>query len=132
MALVRDYGNWVKDPSGAKKGDLKAWRENMFKLCPFPEIGDVVVAINSGKVKEYGYRCVQPDGFDTVWERVRYDGDLNVTENIKHGVYVNGLLVEITPENRPFVTETASGIPCTSEGVYLADGVYIDPEDCWF
>ena len=130
--MVND-DNWVKDPSGARNGNLNLWRDMMFGLCPAPSVGTVVVPVVSGKINEIGYRCIRPDGYHTIWERVKYSGTLPpLIENVKQGGYVDGVLVTITNENRYLVTETMSGIPCTEEGVYLCDGVYIDPEDCWF
>jgi hypothetical protein len=100
----------------------------MFSLCPKPEIGTIVVPFSNGKISEVGYRCIKPEGYESIWERVKNTGDLE----IQSSGYIDGVLVQISPSNKTFITETASGIPCTSEGVYLGDGVYIDPDKCWF
>ena len=125
MTIFRDDGDWEKSPLGIKNGDLLSWRKMMFKSCPKPEVGFVVVPIKHGKIKEFGYRCLESKGYDSCWERVKYKGNVKVPENVIFGAIVNDKLVE-------FIEETESGIPCTTEGVYLGDGVYISPEDCWF
>jgi len=126
--IVTNSDTWKKDPSGLKNGNLEAWRNNMFAVCPNPNVGDIVVLHDAAKDKKYGYRCITPDGYNTRWERVSQE---TLDEDFGFG-YIHGVYTPINNQTRPYITETASGIPCTSEGVYLADGVYIDPEDCWF
>lgn len=126
--IVKDDGLWDKSPLGIKHGNLKAWRDKIFSLCPNPEIGSIVVTVTNGKLNGIGYRCLHPDGSNTIWERVKNTSALG----IKTDGYIDGVLVQISPTNINFITETSSGIPCTSEGVYLSDGVYIDPDECWF
>ena len=126
--ILKDNGCWEKYPSGVKSGNLEAWKNKMYSLCPNPEIGSVVVTISKGRFNEIGYRCIKPDGINAIWERVK---SCNL-QGIQTDGYIDGVLVQITPANKQFITETASGIPCTSEGVYLSDGVYIDPDECWF
>lgn len=126
--IVKDNGTWEKYPLGIKSGNLEAWKNKMYSLCPNPEIDSIVVTISKGRLNEIGYRCIKPDGLNTIWERVKSTNLLNLQTD----GCIDGVLVQITPENRQFITETASGIPCTSDGVYLFDGVYIDPDECWF
>lgn len=121
-------GGWKKDPSGLKNGNLKLWRDCMHRACPNPTTGQIVVMNDEENGRKIGYRCITPDGYNTRWERVSKE---SFSEGSSHG-YIEGQLVRITSETRPFIDETASGIPCTSQGVYLGDGVYIDPDECWF
>ena len=126
--VIKSNDTWAKDPSGSKQGDLKAWRDGIYAACPNPSVGDIVVMHNTLQDKKYGYRCIVPDGYDTRWERVSQS---TISEGCGYG-YIQGAYTPINDQTRPYITETSSGIPCTSEGVYLGDGVYIDPEDCWF
>ncbi len=126
--IEKDNGLWKKDPSGLTRGNLNAWKDNMFRIHPDPAIGDIVVVSYAKNNKKVGYKCLESNGYDTKWQRVSAD---NYQEGCGYG-YVEGIMVPITPFSRPHITETASGIPCDEQGVYLGDGVYINPEDCWF
>jgi hypothetical protein len=51
MSITQDDGSWVPDPSGLTSGNLDAWRDKMFQLCPNPEVGNIVIVTHekSGK-----------------------------------------------------------------------------------
>ena len=65
--IIKDNGQWEKSPLGIKNGNLKSWKNKMYSLCSIPEKGTIVVTISKGEIDEIGYRCIQPDGYDTVW-----------------------------------------------------------------
>ena len=111
--------NWKRDPSGLINGNLRAWRENMYAMCPNPNSGDIVITTDKDD-KQVGYECVTPDGFDTVWARVSRDKMAGLSEGV---------------HRRPMEAQSYDyngGAEVCAEGIYLGDGVYIDPDDCWF
>ncbi|MHA2850349.1 hypothetical protein [Vibrio harveyi] len=207
-------------PTGLKSGNLLAWRDKMYKLCPTPTKGELVATLfDEGQY--YGYVCQKAAGYHSHWMRVCISNLEDVFEEsklswvldfefkVKHatGKYVvfsfdsnrvrvyrstppledsssdlvfsegwnswkrvdEKELIGVSEEmvevydvsivNRCYLDTasviysgawtdngvpatidqvargeayTLSGIPITSEGVYLGDGVYIDPEDVWF
>ena len=113
MSIEKDYGNWVADPSGLKSGDLKGWRDNIYKICPDPNVGDIVVVFSEKQRKKIGYRANTAEGYNTRWQRVSSE-------------VVEKFLKTID-------TKEGEDLPWDSEDyVYLSDGVYIHKDDCWF
>ena len=121
---------WKRDPLGLKNGDRDGWRKKIFELCPDPEVGHVVITTDK-KDQQVGYECVTPDGYGTCWARVSREKQDGLTELLDGGIS----LPNVT-DARPMATQAAeySGAAnaCPQMGVYLGDGVYIDPDDAWF
>ena len=113
MAIVRDDGSWLPDPSGLKSGNLEAWRNNIYEQCPNPEVGDIVVVVNENNGKKTGYRALTADAYDTRWQRVSSE----VLE--KHLRMID-------------VKDSGDHLSNPDEWVYLCDGVYVHEDDCWF
>jgi hypothetical protein len=111
--IVRDDGSWIPDPSGAKSGDLKAWRDRMYLECPNPNVGDIVIIINEKQGKRYGYKALTSEGYDTRWQRVSSE---EVDNHLR--------LIDVK-DGKDDLTDP-------EDYVYLADGVYVHKDDAWF
>lgn len=127
-------GNWQRDPSGLTRGDLNGWRKKMYDLCPNPDMGTIVVTTNK-EDKQVGYECIKARGFDSSWARVsreKVDGMIGLYDE---GIHMGNLVIDSTvrrsmEEQADDYTGSAGVDP--QMGIYLCDGVYIDPDDCWF
>jgi hypothetical protein len=95
-------------PSGITGGSLTSWAARMAEACHNPYLGQIVELSVNYSTHKQSYECVEPNFTQSKWRRVK----------------VNTHVREIH--------ETTSGIPCSDQGVYLCDGVYIHPDDCWF
>ena len=111
--IVKDDGSWFPDPSGARDGDLQAWRDNMHLKCPNPAVGDIVIVLNQAQRKKIGYRALNSAGYHTRWQRV------SAEEIDKH------IRIIDPKEGRNELVEL-------EDFVYLADGVYVHKDDSWF
>jgi|GEM_PF-3575890 len=111
--IVRDDGSWVPDPSGAKSGGLKAWRDRMYQECSNPNIGDIVIILNEKQGKRVGYKALTSEGYDTRWQRVSSE------EIEKHLRLID-------------VKDGGDDLTNPDDYVYLSDGVYVHKDDAWF
>ncbi|WP_345880997.1 hypothetical protein [Shewanella algae] len=111
--IVRDDGSWSPDPSGAKSGDLKAWRDRMYQECPDPNVGDIVIILSEKQGKRFGYKALTSEGYDTRWQRVSSE------EIEKHLRLID-------------VKDGGDDLTNPDDYVYLSDGVYVHKDDAWF
>lgn len=120
--------NWQYDPTGLTRGDLNGWRRKMFKLCPNPTKGTIVITEDK-EGKQVGYKCQTPRGFDTRWARVSREtlDELNVLH--EEGIVLPGVVRTVADKQRDY---TGAAHVDESGQVYLGDGVYVDADDCWF
>ena len=105
--IIKDNGTWKADPSGLTSGDLDKWREGMYKACPNPEVGEIVIITNDKKDIMTGYRAQTSDGFNTRWQRVSSEV---VREHLR-------------------MTEAPDNL---GDYTYMCDGMYIHKDDAWW
>ena len=86
MSIEKDDGSWGADPSGLKSGNLKAWRDKMYDLCPNPKIGDIVVVSYEESGKKVGYRALDENGYDTRWQKVSSKTLENFLKRLKSSI----------------------------------------------
>lgn len=111
--IVRDDGSWVPYPSGAKSGDLQAWRDRMYQECPNPNIGEILIILSEEQGKHIGYRALSSNGYHTHWQKVS-------SEELKQ----HFRLID--------VKDGADDLTNPDDYVYLSDGVYVHKDDSWF
>ena len=113
ITIVQDDGNWVAEPSGLKSGNLVAWRAKMYKECPNPKVGNIVIVLNKLNSKKIGYKAMTAEGYDTRWQRVSSE------EVEKHLRIID-------------VKDGGDSLQNPEDYIYLCDGVYVHKDDSWF
>jgi hypothetical protein len=86
MGIEKDDGSWVAEPSGLKAGDLKSWRDGMFKICPEPKVGDIVVITHEKTGKKVGYKALTSEGYHTRWLRVSTNDLEKFIDSVKNSI----------------------------------------------
>lgn len=110
---------WKAAPSGLVKGNLNRWRQGMFRRCPKPYVGQVVVVENS-RDESIGYKALTAEGYNTRWQRV-------ACENVAPEVSVEPIFRKAPM--RTVDTKCGGYVPNHETYIYLSDGVYIHEDD---
>jgi hypothetical protein len=86
MSIEKDDGTWFADHSGLKLGDLKAWRDKMYEICPNPKVDDIVVVSYEKYGKKVGYKATTAEGYNTRWLRVSSEEMNTYLNKLQHSI----------------------------------------------
>lgn len=86
MRIEKDDGSWIADPSDLKAGNLKSWRNGIFKICPEPKVGDVVVMTHDKSGRKVGYKALTSEGYHTRWLRVSTNELMKFIDSVKNSI----------------------------------------------